>query len=195
MNKKKYFLYTVLLCLFFACKKEQSMAPDYDYKLFNLENSGWKSKSVSHFLSGIEYKATLVPLQYYILKSVGNKDHTLTDSIFKSHKQERIIEVEFHHENKDDLLKEEYTDLDYESSVKYMSFYIENDFKIVTQSADTIQCAGITFERNFKVAPFKRLLLHFGNVPEDENIQLVYDDRLFGRGFIKFQFNETPIQL
>src|SRR5690606_24490721 len=149
-----------------------------DYKLFNLENSGWKSKRVSHFLSGIEYKATLVPLQYYILKNVGSKDHALTDSIFKSHKQERIIEVEFHHENKDDLLKEEYTSLDYESSVKYMSFYIENDFKIVTQSADTIQCAGITFERNFKVAPFKRLLLHFGNVPEDENIQLVYDDRL-----------------
>ncbi len=173
-------------------KKEETKV---EYKLFNLEKSGWKSKSISHFLSGIEYKATLVPLQYYILKNEGVNNFERVDSIYQSIKNERVIEVEFQQEKEEDLLKSEYTNLDYESAVKYMSFSIEKDFKVVTQSGDTISCSGVTFERNFKVAPFKRLLLHFGNISPAEDIKLIYEDNLFGNGILKFKFTETPIKL
>ncbi|GGX16252.1 hypothetical protein [Aquimarina muelleri] len=193
----RIFIYTVSILLnILSCstdkKKEETKI---EYKLFNLEKSGWKSKSISHFLSSIEYKATLVPLQYYILKNEGVNNFEKVDSIYESLKNERVIEVEFQQEKEEDLLKSEYTNLDYESAVKYMSFSIEKDFKVVTQSGDTISCSGVTFERNFKVAPFKRLLLHFGNISPTENIKLIYEDNLFGNGIIKFKFTETPIKL
>ncbi|MFD2561877.1 hypothetical protein [Aquimarina rubra] len=194
--KKEFVFFLIGILLVLSCQKEKKEPiAAAEYKLYNLEQSGWKSKSVSHSFSDIEYKATLVPLQYYILKNEGNNDLQKVDSIYESFKNERIIEIEFQHENKDDLLKDIYTSRDYESSVKYMSFYIEKDFKAVTQSGDTINCSGVTFERNFKVAPFKRLLLHFGNIPEEENIKLIYQDNLFGNGLMKFNFKETPIKL
>ncbi|WP_299311237.1 hypothetical protein [uncultured Aquimarina sp.] len=196
MFKKEYILFLMGILLLVSCQKEKKTPKsESEYKLFNLEQAGWKSKSVSHLFSEIEYKATLVPLQYYILKNEGSKNLAKVDSIYESLKNERVLEVEFQQEKEDDILKSKYTNRDYESSVKYMSFYIEKDFKVVTQTGDTINCSGVTFERNFKVAPFKRLLLHFGNIPEDENVQLIYNDQLFGNGLMKFNFKETPIKL
>jgi len=197
MNVPKNIIFILIgILLLSACQKEKKRPQSQiEYKLFNLEQAGWKSKSISHFFTGIEYKATLVPLQYYILKNEGNTDLKKVDSIYNTVKNERVLEIEFQHEKEDDLLKSEYTRRNYEESVKYMSFHIEKDFKAVTQSGDTVNCSGVTFERNFKVAPFKRILLHFGNIPEEENIQLLYDDQLFGNGLMKFKFTETPIKL
>jgi len=89
----------------------------------------------------------------------------------------------------------EFTNKNYEEAVKYMAFTITKDFTIVTSSKDTISCAGVQFERNFKVAPFKRALLYFGNINPEDQIQLIYTDELFGNGIIKFKFKETPIKL
>ena len=185
-----------MLFLAFSCKKDKTnFTSDIEERMFNLEQIGWKSNQIIHQFPEIQYKATQVPLQYYILKNEGSNDLTKVDSIYQTVKNERVIEMEFQQEREDDLLKSKYTNRGYEESVKYMSFYIERDFKVVTQSGDTVRCAGVTFERNFKVAPFKRLLLHFGNIPEGEHIQLIYDDQLFGNGLIKFKFTETPIKL
>ncbi|SEK30351.1 hypothetical protein SAMN04487910_0203 [Aquimarina amphilecti] len=196
MFKKEFVFFLIGILLVISCQREQKRTKsESEYKLFNLEQAGWKSKSISHLFSDITYKSTLVPLQYYILKNQGVNNLEKVDSIYESLKNERIIEIEFQQENEDDLLKDIYTNRDYETSVKYMSFYIEKDFKVVTQKGDTINCSGVTFERNFKVAPFKRLLLHFGNIPEEENIKLIYQDNLFGNGLMKFNFKETPIKL
>jgi len=185
-----------MLVLAFSCKRDKTtFTSDVEERMFNLEQIGWKSNQIIHQFPEIRYKATQVPLQYYILKNEGSNDLTKVDSIYQTVKNERVIEMEFQQEREDDLLKSKYTNRGYEESVKYMSFYIERDFKAVTQSGDTVRCAGVTFERNFKVAPFKRVLLHFGNIPEGEHIQLIYDDQLFGNGLIKFKFTETPIKL
>ncbi|WP_396591861.1 hypothetical protein [Allomuricauda sp. R78024] len=175
--------------------KDANTSLPIGYKFFNLEQAGWKSKSASHNLSNIEYTATWVPIQYYIIKNSGNGNPSLIDSIYQSHKDERVIEVEFKHTAKDDLLKTQYTQMDYESAVKYMSFSLEKDFVAITQLGDTINCSGVTFERNFKVAPFKRILLHFGGIPENDQIQLVYHDKLFSNGILKFKFTEKPLKL
>ena len=76
-----------------------------------------------------------------------------------------------------------------------MSFSIEKDFKVVTESNDTIKCNGVLFERNFKVAPFKRLLLYFNNIDPNETIKLIYNDELFGNGIMEFEFIEKPLKL
>ena len=197
--KKIFTQITVLICLvgmFFSCTERNNESTiKIEDKIFEMESNGWKSKSIAFTFSDIQYKATEVPLQYYILKNEGSSNLEKVDSIYQSVKEERIVEFEFQQEDSKDLLQAEFTNKDYEASVKYMSFYIERDFKVVTQSGDTIRCSGVNFERNFKVAPFKRLLLHFGNIPEGETIQLIYDDQLFGNGLIKFNFKEKPITL
>jgi len=195
--KKINYIFGLILFVsmtFLGCKKEETNSKA-QFRLFNLEKVGWKSKTLSHHLKGINYKATQVPLQYYILKSSDDLTAVQVDSIYNRMSNERVIEFEFQHDTKDDLLKDKFTNKDYTAAVEYMAFKIENDFSIETESGKKIKCSGAHFERNFKLAPFKRLLLHFGNVPENDKIKLIYKDQLFGNGLLKYHFKETPIKL
>ncbi len=187
--------YCLMICLFFiSCNQEVSTkTSSVEEHLYTFKQQGWKSKRVVQFVGDINYSATEVPLQYYLLKNIG-EDASKIDSIYKANNRERIIEVEFQHADQTDLLKSEYTEREYDEAVKYMAFSINKDFKIITSSNDTIVCSGANFERNFKVAPFKRVLLHFNGVNPDDTIKLIYQDYLFGNGIIKFNFNDTPLK-
>ncbi len=189
-----YLAFSIAFILCFAACKSDSQKKYEEYKFYNLQQEGWKSKRVNQFVGDINYTATEVPLQYYILKNNVNNPQVV-DSIYELNNRERIVEIEFQHSNEQDLLLEKYTNRSYEDAVKYMAFTIERDFTIITSSNDTIRCSGVNFERNFKVAPFKRALLYFNDINPDDNIKLIYQDRLFGNGTIKFNFNETPIKL
>ena len=164
-------------------------------KIYSYKQQHWKSNQITQFVNDISYTATEVPLKYYILKHIDNNTTTNVDSIVKTNERERVIEVEFQHIDKLDLLDSKFTNKDYENGIKYMAFSIENDFTIVTSSNDTIKCAGAHFERNFKVAPFKRALLYFNNINPDDNIKLIYQDHLFGNGVMEFNFIDVPIKL
>lgn len=160
------------------------------YQLFQLEDMGWKSKKNSQQLDDINFTATEVPIQYYLLKNQGNSDLFNIDSLYNQNKFERIVEFTFEQENEKDLLEETFTKLSYEDGVKYMSFKMENDFYVVTSKQDTIKCSGVNYERNFKVAPFQKIMLFFSGINPNDKIQLVYNDKLFGKGIIKFKFEE-----
>lgn len=187
------FMFLVLIALFASCNNGQKTKETSDYKFFTLKQQGWKSKRVNQYINDINYTATEVPLQYYLLRH--QDDPTKVDSLFEVYERERILEVEFQHTNEADLLLPDYTNKSYEAAVKYMAFAIEKDFTVVTTSNDTIKCAGVNFERNFKIAPFKRVLLYFNDIDPNENIKLIYQDHLFGNGIIKFGFNQTPLKL
>ncbi|NQY07125.1 MAG: hypothetical protein HRT68_13295 [Flavobacteriaceae bacterium] len=178
------------LLLFFSCGKDttnRTEEKEIEFRLENLANRGWKSKKVNQYINEINYTATEVPNAYYIIKNEGLTDLKNVDSIINSHKNERVIELEFAQIDGKDLLTDEFTNRSYEDAVKYMAFTINKDFKAVgAKSKDTFNCVGVQFERNFKVAPFKRAMLYFTGIPEDETIQLIYDDELFGNGRIKF---------
>ena len=193
MGKSK--LPLLLLLIVFSCKRNSTESvDDASFRLYNLETQGWKSKVSSQNIDDIKFTATEVPIQYYILKEMGNDDLLAIDSVYNQNKRERVIEVMFEQDDEKDLLAETYTKLDYTSAVKYLSFNIEKDFYAVT-STDTIACSGVTFERNFKVGPYQKILLFFTDVPPDEKLQLVYTDNLFNKGTIKFKFNQPIIKL
>ena len=178
----------VVIVLFF--KK-----PDVpQYKVYESPNGNWKSLTVRKYVNDINYTATEVPIQYYLLKNNPSTPEKVA-LLAKELERERIIEVEFQHTNAEDLLLDTYTNRSYEASVKYMAFGIEKDFSVVTSSNDTIACSGVNFERNFKLAPFKRILLYFNDVGPEEKIKLLYQDRLFGNGIMKFNFGTTPVKL
>lgn len=186
----------ISILLLFSCnKKKNENIKDVDdsairYKLFQLEDMGWKSKNNSQQIDDINFTATEVPIEYYLLKDQGNSDLFNIDSLYNQNKLERIIEFTFSQEDEEDLLKEDFTNLSYEEGVKYMSFKMENDFYVVTSKNDTIKCSGVNYERNFKVAPFQKIMLFFSGIQPKDKIQLIYNDNLFGKGIVKFKFEE-----
>jgi len=178
--------------LFFSCSENKSVASD---TFFELDGQHWKSKKVSHFAGDIYYRATEVPVDYYLLKNLGSVGRDSLSLISNKYNEERIVEFEFEHIDSKDLLEREYTNFSYDKSVMYLASSIRKDFKAVTSSGDTLEASGVHFERHFKVSPFKRVLLYFGGIAADESIQLVYQDQLFNNGVFKFKFDELPLKL
>lgn len=194
VNRHIFIVLSGLLFLSISCSKKKENQEGLKEKIYSAKGNGWKSKVAFHSFKGMNYRATQVPIQYYFLKN-GPSDLKKVDSLYQLNKTERVIEFEFSNLNKDDVLKSDYTNRDYTSSVKYMAFKIKGDYHVITSSGDTIKCSGVTFERNFKLAPFKRVLLFFSGIPENDEIKLVYEDKLYGNGIFKFRFDETPIKL
>jgi hypothetical protein len=190
-------LISLVVIFFFSCadKKEAPDEEEIRFRYYNLENQGWKSKKHIQQIDNIDFTATQVPIQYYLLKEMGNEDLIKVDSIYEENKRERVIEFTFEEDNEKDLLLKEFTNLEYRDAVKYMAFTIEKDFYVVTSKKDTIKCNGVQFERNFKVAPSNKLLLFFSDINPDDKIQLVYNDNLFGKGVIKFNFIDPLLNL
>ena len=178
------------LTLLFSCKKESKTSNDSEIRdrYFQLEKRGWKSKTYNQLVDDINFTATEVPIQYYLLKDKGNQELVQVDSLYEANKTERIIEFTFTQDEEKDLLKEEFTDMSYTDGVKYMSFGLDKDFYVVTSKKDTIACSGVTFERNYKIAPYQKVLLFFSGIDPNEKIQLVYNDHLFKKGILKFKF-------
>jgi len=190
------FGFVIIIFLNISCKKENELDDsDIRFRYFNLEKAGWKSRLHVQKVENIAFQATEVPIQYYLLKSMGNVDLKKVDSTYDKNKTERVLEFTFQDENEEDLLQQKFTNLDYESSVKYMSFEMDKDFYVVTSKKDTIKCNGALFERTFKIAPNNKLLLFFSGIDPNEKIQLVYQDRLFKKGTLKFRFKEPLIKL
>lgn len=186
--------------LFFSCKKE-TQKPQQDYEIrsryFNLEKIGWKSRSYTQMVDDIGFTATEVPIQYYLLKDLGNQNLKQVDSLYEENERERIIEFVFQQDEEKDLLGKDFTGMDYTDAVKYMSFGLDKDFYVVTSKKDTIPCSGVNFERNYKTAPFQKVLLFFSGIDPNDKIQLIYNDYLFRKGTLKFKFKDpfTPIAL
>ncbi|EOG6896213.1 conserved hypothetical protein [Flavobacterium psychrophilum] len=194
----KYYL-ILLIFILFSCKKEDKSTDDSEIRdrYFNLEKIGWKSRVYNQYVDDINFTATEVPIQYYLLKDKGNENLILVDSLYEKNKTERVIEFTFHQDEEKDLLDKKFTGLSLDDTVKYMSFGLDKDFYVVTSKNDTIKCSGVNYERNYKIAPYQKVLLFFSGIDPNEKIQLVYKDYLFRKGTIKFKFKDpyTEIKL
>lgn len=165
------------------------------HQLYSLENVGWKSKKHEQKVDDISFVATEVPIQYYILKNEGKQNLFNVDSIYQANKTERIYEFTIQQDEEKDLLDRKFTKLPFDETIKYLSFNMQNDFSIVTKKNDTIKCNGVTFERNFKIASFQKVLVYFSGIQPDEKVQLVYNDKLFHKGILKFRFKDSYIKI
>ncbi|WP_300568528.1 hypothetical protein [Flavobacterium sp.] len=192
----KFCLLFFIIALF-SCKKEDGAIDDSEIRdrYFNLEKIGWKSKVHNQLIDDINFTATEVPIQYYLLKDKGNQDLFLVDSLYEANKTERIIEFAYHQDEEKDLLDKSFTGMSYEEGIKYMSFGLDRDFYVVTSKKDTIACSGVIYERNFKVAPYQKVLLMFSGIDPNDKIQLVYKDYLFRKGTMKFKFKDPYTQI
>lgn len=198
MKELNKLFFVLALVALISCKKEEKQAHDDSEirdRYFRLENIGWKSAVHTQKVDDINFTAIEIPVQYYLLKDQGNQNLFTIDSIYEQNKTERIIEFSFRQDEEKDLLQDEFTKMTYEQAVKYMSFGLDKDFYAVTSHHDTIRCNGVSYERNFKVAPFQKVLLFFSGIDPKEKIHLVYKDYLFRKGTLKFRFKDNYTEI
>ena len=188
----KYVLSLLVLLGLWSCEDASS---SLSIREFSSAGEHWSSIERTHHIGAIAYRASEVPLQYYLQKHLGVYNSEAIDSMYHTLSRERVMVMEFEQDQGKDLLLSDFTSRDYDASVRYMASGIREDFALVTTSRDTIPCSGVLFERHFKVSPFKRLLLHFGNVNPEDKVTLLYKDQLFGQGTLRFDFDDNPIQL
>lgn len=191
-------IFVIFILLVVSCRKEnKNQDSEIRERYFNLENLGWKSRSYTQVVDDIGFTAIEVPIQYYLAKSQGIENLKHVDSLYEENKRERVIEFIFQQDEEKDLLGADFTGLNYTDGVKYMSFGLDKDFYVVTSKKDTIQCSGVNFERNYKIAPFQKVLIFFSGIDPNDKIQLIYNDYLFKKGTLKFKFKDpfTPIAL
>lgn len=190
-----FFALSLLLCACTDAKGKKEVAAK-EFRYYQLEGGGgWKSKVNVQKVESTSFQAVLVPLQYYLNRSSTAADKTAADSIYKANERERIVEFVVEDDKKGDMLQEKFTGLGYEESVKYISTDIRKDFYLVTGRKDTIPCSGVLRETAPKGIPYTKILLFFSNVDPNEKVQLVYDDLLYGKGKIKFNFNDPIVNL
>lgn len=195
-----FFLISVLLLFFLtSCKKTDPEKLENDAairtKYYHLEKTGWKSRLYTQKVDDICFTAIEVPIEYYLLKDLGNENLFNVDSLYQANKKERVVEFSFQQDESKDLLQKDFTGLSYEATIKYMSFGLDKDFYVVTSEKDTIKCSGVSYERNFKVAPYQKVLLFFSGIDPNEKIQLIYTDYLFKKGTLKFKFKDNYTQI
>lgn len=83
---------------------------------------------------------------------------------------------------------------EYDQRVKYVSFYMQHDIYLV-QNNDTIYPALYEMERVFNTAPFAVAMFGFDNdkFNTSEAFTIVYDDKLFNKGLIKFNYQNNQL--
>jgi hypothetical protein len=82
----------------------------------------------------------------------------------------------------------------YEERIRYMSFEMQNDIFLL-QGQDTLRPGLYQFERIFEVAPYATVQLAFDNKKFDrkKEFTICYNDRLFEKGFIKFNYKNWQL--
>lgn len=136
-------------------------------------------------IEDITFRAKRIPTDLYLMsKGIPSED---LDSVRQEVEGEQLFYFEFEENRKLDLVEKYFSD-DLDASISYMSFTILNDFTIQNEAGKSIDCSYTLYERNFHVAPFERLIISFSGVDTSQELKLVYQDKLFGKGKMEFSF-------
>lgn len=152
-------------------------------RVFEFLGESYNSFKKTVVVDDVFYTAAILPKDYYITKNLDKKD-----SLYyyrNKLKKEEVVQIDFQHIDRKDLFKDK--SIDYETYIKYISSKIKNDFYVITKKGDTVKPKGVFFERNYTLAPYKRVLVYFSFPNEiKKEMKFVYNDKLFEKGLIKF---------
>jgi hypothetical protein len=152
------------------------------------KNGFVKTKTINE----ITYSVFLKPDQYVKAKNqhyISIKDSVADD---KTGSEFQLFDVRIEVGNfQKEFIKYDLESIpQYEERVKYCSFEMQNDIVLI-DGKDTLPCVIFHFERTFDIVPFGHFLLGFKNNPsKDIKIKtIIFNDRLFNNGFLKFSFS------
>ncbi len=176
-------------------ESEKLKPEEYVKWVQNPENGFRKEKIIDDLVFNIQYK----PYEYIVCMEEQKQE--LQDSLVNK-KIKELDGMQYYDfkiilkEGLGELLKYKLTSKgEYDKRVKYFAFNMQNDIQLV-EGTDTIPCTLFHFERAYDVTPSSVFLLGFGvtkNTLKQDKTLIVYD-RTFGKGLIKFTFNQKDLQ-
>ncbi|MBL7884406.1 MAG: hypothetical protein JNL69_10090 [Bacteroidia bacterium] len=160
----------------------------------NKENQLTKNKEISD----INFQLAFMPKEYLAYLELKNENYS----------KEQFAKTASHYEGmsyfnlrlhllkgQGELLKYNLSSgQQYEARIKYMSFEMQKDVFLV-QGNDTLLPGMFHFERIFEVAPYATVMLAFDNAKfnQEEEFTIVYNDKLFNKGFIKYNYKNNQL--
>lgn len=161
--------------------ENQNLKNEDEHEVFTIQK-------IEQKIDDLTFRAKRIPKKLYLLNK-GIAENKLDEALSEI-KDEQLFYFEFEDGQKLDLMKK-YFEGDMDRSVAYLSFDIFQDFHIVDKTGATIHAEYVLYERTFHVSPFEKILVGFTNVNEEEELKLVYNDKLFGKGISEFSFAPT----
>jgi len=79
---------------------------------------------------------------------------------------------------------------EYDARIKYLSFDMQEDITMETESGDQVPCSLYHFERTYNITPYSTFLVGFDKTLLKEGDKtFVFNDMLFNHGKIKFHWS------
>lgn len=186
MNNLLKILLGVLVLVSASCQKELT-PEEYSKYISDPENGLRKNQTVGNFELSVMYE----PVDYLLGKSKDNRPLDQQREEFENfeHFQFRIKLTE----GGNILMYKETVQKNEVTRIHHFSFEAKRDFTIVS-GVDTNYCKFAHFSRNFNLSPTIDLTLAFDKIEVENDWQLIYEDKQFDLGKIKFLFKEDDLR-
>lgn len=160
----------------------------------NVDNGLKAEKIINEVAYTIQYK----PSDYIV--AMEQKDPMLKEEILKERK-EQLKGMQYYtlrispKDKVTEVLSLGTTVKDeYYQRMDYVSFDMQNDIFIV-ENNDTLNCSMYHFVREYGITPNVDLLLGFNeNVEINSDKEIIFEDKIWGGGIIKFTINKKDIE-
>ncbi|MCD6067123.1 MAG: hypothetical protein K0S33_1949 [Bacteroidetes bacterium] len=177
-------VFIVSVLLLFSCSKEELEKKEYmDWYATHTEEM-----SREQSFGSLTFKTTYLPAELVATRNCSDcKANGLKEAI-AGQQQYLQFRLRIASENNPDVLKEQAHD---EAEYNAQRDYYENglaDDVFVVSGKDTLTCLMHHMERNYNALPYAEILFAFEPGDRKSDCYLVLNDKVFGKGYIKFYF-------
>lgn len=195
----------LFFCLtFFACanhsdlndktwtpmRKESPVKFGNEEKILEYVNNETNGYIKSKTIGSITYYGVLKPFDFLLAQErLKQKNNNLQRKDFEN-LQYFDLRIKVNGTKQEFIKHELESVLQYKQRVNYCAFEMQNDIKLI-DGKDTLNCVLFHFERGFDIISYGHFILGFEN-HEGEMVNpkgLIFNDRLFNNGTIKFMFH------
>lgn len=177
----------ILLSLVMPSCKKQLSSEEYATYVSDPANGLRKDQTVGDFELSVMYE----PVDYLLGKSKDTRPAEEQQKEFAAfeHFQFRIKLSE----GGNILMYKETIQKNEVTRINHFSFEAKRDFMIVA-GTDTNYCKLAHFSRNYNLSPTVDLSLAFDKIDSESDWQLIYDDKQFDIGKVKFLFKNDDLR-
>ena len=168
------------------------------YEYVSFIDQGDNGLHVTKEFEDLAFEVTYKPTDYLVVKELKQKHILPAD--YKAVRQDYkdmhyfLLSIKNTSEQTDVLKYKISTPTAYSERLKYFSFGMERDFRLV-EGTDTIPCSMVLYERNYGINGQANFMLAFPvtdtSAVYDKTI--LFEDKIFGMGMLKFQVSKESI--
>ena len=198
-STKYSFMGILLLCSLIFClascsnKREKLSVKEY----MNYVNDPSNNLIVSKELNAIRFNLSYQPVDLMVANRHFGEQVSEAELVKEINENQNYIYCNFiikDNEQENNIKKMILSKKEYQNELSYFSSGMQSDFYAVAGN-DTLPCVMYHFENPENISPELRIALGFeSSLPiGNKEIQVVFDDKVFGNGYIKFVFDKETI--